>query len=107
MIVVRIRKNTKKSSSARVPELEALYRLRDFPEYEDMDFVVHEPSNAAQEMVAQARSDHKAEFLSAREPEKEHVATASQEAHSVPRITVLEDDVVIHIQESPSHWRPI
>lgn len=62
MIVVRIRKNTKKSSSARVPELEALYRLRDFPKDDNIDFVVHKLSDAAQELLASEGRDHKAEM---------------------------------------------
>lgn len=64
-----------------------------------MEFIVHEPIDAAQESVASEGGNHNAESSLAQEPEEEHVATASQEGPLVPRTTVLEDDAIIYIQE--------
>lgn len=107
-IVLRVRKSSKRTSSARVPNSEALQRLKDFPkDDEDMEFVTHEPIDADQELVAPEGDARKAKSSSARGFEEENVATASQEAPLVPRRAASEGDTVIHIQESPPRMEAI
>lgn len=76
--MIRVRKSTKNTSNARVPDFEALHQLKDFPKDDnDMEFVIHELIDVAQELVAPEGDDCKAESSSVREPEEEHVDTTS------------------------------
>lgn len=48
-VAIKVRKSNKKSTRAKVPDLESLYRLRDYPEDDELEFVTHELAIAAEE----------------------------------------------------------
>lgn len=60
-IVVKVRKSTNISTRIRVLDPDSLYRLRDYPEDNHKEFVIHELADAAQELAAPEGGNRKAE----------------------------------------------
>lgn len=100
--MVWVCKCNKKITWARVPDPDSLYRFRDYPEDDDLEFVTHGPA-IDEERVASGGSDKEVEHSLARKPERRPVAPVSQETSPALREAVG----VIDITELPSHTKSL
>lgn len=98
MIVVRVRKSSRKASSAYFPGSKSLYQLKDYPEDDDdMEFITHKPIDIELELASPKRDARKVESPLARGLQKDQVTSSSQEAPLFLRKIALENTNVIHV----------
>lgn len=97
-VIVRVRKSTKESTRARVPNPDSLFWLMDYPEDDDLEFVAHDPAVVLEEQATSEGGDRKVKSSLVWEPDENPTATASQEATTILR----EATDIIDVPESPS-----
>lgn len=97
-VAIRVQKG-KKTTKFRIPDSDSLYRLRDYREDDDLEFIDNESTLNEGVQVATRKSDHEVDPPLAREPYGETEVTASREAAPVPK----EVSGVIEFKEMSSY----